>query len=465
MIWAIILAPFLIALWWKILQRWQRGIRMLLVYMPFAGVVTLALYPSVVPLLFKDLFFVIPTFVAALVSKRAVGNAPKVQLSVFLFILALTTLVVIQMFNPNVFNWLVALIGAKVWLMYLPMLFLGFRMIETQADLVSLLRLMVAISWIPCGIGLFQWISSIVFGYEATMALFYGAAAGAATQGFASFDVGGTFFRIPSTFTFVTQYFGFTLAMIPAAYALSKLDPSPRWQVLSNAAFWFTILASFLSGSRSAYLFVPILLIFLYAFDGRISGLLQLLAISPLVLIGALYFGNIDPYVMFDLMVELTTDYSRDIAYKGLADAIQNVPWGLGTGMNTGAARYGLDEPELFEAFENFYAKVVYELGVVGLVIVASLFTAIVARGWRTVRQARSRGVRGCAAALLAFIVMISLNSFKGWILDIDPINVYFWLFVGIMLKLEYLPEPEPIVLRATATGAPIGARTRPAGF
>ncbi|GAG83772.1 unnamed protein product, partial [marine sediment metagenome] len=61
---------------------------------------------------------------------------------------------------------------------------------------------------------------SMTFGYRETMQAFYGPAAAGATQYFTRFYVGALFFRIPSTFSFVVQYFGYTLAMIVPAYSL-----------------------------------------------------------------------------------------------------------------------------------------------------------------------------------------------------------------------------------------------------
>ena len=42
------------------------------------------------------------------------------------------------------------------------------------------------------------------------------------------------------------------------------------------------------------------------------------------------------------------------------------------------------------------------------------------------------------SANCLAFFVTLALNSFKGWLMDLDPINVNFWVFAGL---LEKLPE------------------------
>ena len=439
MILSVVGVAFILALWGIVFRRWQRGIVLLLVYMPFAGAVTLSLYPSPLPVLFKDFFFVIPAYLAFLLSRKRRVSRVSVPRSIVLAMLALAALVFVQSFNPGVANWMVAAIGAKVWLFYLPLPFLAFAMVKSREDLVSLLRLMIAIAWVPCCIGIVQWIASMIFGYQATMTAFYGAAAEGATQDFAAFDVGGTFFRIPSTFTFAAQYFGYALAMIVPAYALMKMDPSIRWRRFAVVTFWLVILASFMSGARAAYLFVPILLGLIYLLEGKFIGVVKIAFMLPAALIAAMYIAGIDPIRMFDMMVELFLNYSDQIARKGLLDALAAAPLGMGTGMNTGAARYAFGDPNSFIAIENYYAKAAYELGIFGLVIVATLFLVLMIHGYGIHRRIQNPGLRSCSAAILAFIVTMALNSFKGWQIDLDPINVYFWVFAGFLLKLGYL--------------------------
>lgn len=427
--------------WVSIFRQWQRGVVMLLGYLPFAGVVTLSLYPSSLPTLFKDFFFVIPAYLAFLPSQERGASQRYIPIAIVLAMVALAALVFIQMFNPDVANWMVAAIGAKVWLFYFPLLFLTFAMVNSREDLIRLLRLMVAIAWIPCCVGIVQWISSMIFGYEATMEAFYGAAAEGATQNFASFDVGGTFFRIPSTFTFVAQYFGYTLAMIVPAYALTKMDPSGKWRRFATVTLYLVILASFMSGARSAYLFVPILLALIYLLEGKFIGVVKTAVMLPLALLAALYIAGIDLILMFNLMLELALDYSDEIARQGLLDVIVTAPWGMGTGMNTGPARYAFDDPNSFIAFENYYAKAVYELGIAGLVIVVALFLILMSHGYRIHRRIQDAGLKSCSAAILAFTITMAFNSFKGWQIDLDPINVYFWVFSGFLFKLEDLDK------------------------
>lgn len=421
-----------------IFKRWQLGIVMLLCYMPFAGVVTLLLYPSPLPILFKDFFFVIPVYLIFFLLLKSEGAQESIPIAVIVAMLALVTIVIAQAFNPDVENWLVAAIGVKIWLFYLPLIFLAYSMLKSRLDLIRLLRLMVGIAWIPCVIGIFQWLASMNFGYQTTMTTFYGDAAEGATQGFVSFDVGGDFFRIPSTFTFVTQYFGYTLAMIVPSYTLMKMDISRNWRRFATATLGLVILASFMSGARAAYLFVPVLLTLIYLLEGEFMGMLKIAIVLPLALLMAMAIAGIDPGMMFDLMLELFLNYGDEIAKQGILDAITAEPLGIGTGMNTGPARYAFDDPDSFIGIENYYAKAAVELGVMGLLIVIVLFLILIKCGYKIYRRLRDPGLRSCSAAILAFIVTMVLNSFKGWQIDLDPINVYFWVFSGFLLKLGY---------------------------
>jgi hypothetical protein len=446
-------------LWAVIFRRWQSGVMLLLAYLPFAGAVTLSQYPSSLPTLFKDFFFVIPAYLAFALTRRGGNSRGRVPNGVLIAMLVLAEMVFIQSFNSDIPNWMVAAIGAKVWLFYLPLLYLAFAMLESAGDLINVLRLMAVLAWIPCCVGILQWIASMTFGYVATMTFFYGEAAQGATQGFASFDVGGEFFRIPSTFTFVTQYFGFTLAMIAIAYALKNVDTSAKWRKFSEATMWLVVVASFMSGARAAYLFVPILLVLIYQLEGKLGGMLKITVMLPVAALVAMAFAGIDPLKMFDMTQELFLNYSDEIAKKGLLDALQSAPFGTGTGMNTGPARYAFDDPETLIGIENYYAKAVVEMGIAGLAAVAGLFIVLMVHGYRIHQRLKDAGLRSCCAAFLGFIIMMVLNSFKGWQIDLDPVNVYFWVFAGFMLKLEYLDQPVQPARGAEENGPGFSAR------
>ncbi|MHB1407222.1 MAG: hypothetical protein ACYCV0_16745, partial [Desulfitobacteriaceae bacterium] len=172
---------------------------------------------------------------------------------------------------------------------------------------------------------------------------------------------------------------------------------------------------------------------------GSLAGGMRMVAMIPILLIAALSISGIEFGKLYNEMSYLVPHYASEAAYALLAHAIIQAPLGMGTGMNTGAARYAFANPNAFMAFENYYAKAVNELGIPGLIIVGLLFISLIVYGYKAHRRIHDKKLRACSAALLAFIITMAINSFKGWQIDLDPINVYFWLFSGILLKLPYL--------------------------
>jgi O-antigen ligase len=162
---------------------------------------------------------------------------------------------------------------------------------------------------------------------------------------------------------------------------------------------------------------------------------------------------------MFGLISSLFSSYATDTAYGGLMQAIENAPLGMGTGTNTGAARYAVSDPSGFVGIENYYAKAAVELGIPGLLVVVGLFVVVIVAGFKAHRSIVPPVYRCCLSALLAFAIVIFLNSFKGWLIDLDPLNVYYWLFAGILLKLSVLEQAQ-LAVEYTEEYSLVEART-----
>jgi hypothetical protein len=141
---------------------------------------------------------------------------------------------------------------------------------------------------------------------------------------------------------------------------------------------------------------------------------------------------------------KLVTDYSKDLVLGHVIEAFRRYPFGMGTGMNTGAARHAYSsESQAFAALpflvETYYAKAIVELGFLGLIAVCAMFAALIMKGFTALRSIKDKALRSCAAALLGFLIVIAVHSGKGWQIDYDPLNIYFWLFVGVLFKLPTL--------------------------
>jgi hypothetical protein len=447
-----------------ILWNWRLGLYGLVAYLPFAGAVATLLYPSKAPLLFKDFLFAVPLYVSFFVrmclGRRWLKGFPGVPC----FLLsALALLVIIQSWNPQVANWEMALIGIKVWLFYVPLIFVGYSYVESQDDLFRLLRLTVALSFVPALFGLLEFVLTQAIGYEPVMAAIYGPAAQSATQGFFHPEIafGVRFGRIPSTFTFVTQYFCYLLVVIAASFALYEADPSKFWRGAALAPLAVLSLAAFLSGEIAAFVFVPMVLMLAWMLCRGARALLPASAALAAVLGIAVVALGIDPTALAGYVWRLATRYSSEIAYGDLATALSLAPFGAGTGTDTGPARFAV--ATIMVGVENYYAKTLYELGIGGLLIVWGLVAAFCVSGLRVRRQVKGRALFSVASALTALLVALLVYLFKGPLLDIDPLNVLYWLFAGMLLKLPHL-EQSPIPLDSTTDmlTAATGTASRP---
>jgi hypothetical protein len=129
--------------------------------------------------------------------------------------------------------------------------------------------------------------------------------------------------------------------------------------------------------------------------------------------------------------------------YENLINAFVEYPLGVGTGMNTGAARHAFEQgqagPNRLLFLENYYAKAMVELGFIGLPATIAVFATIVAAGLRIRAGLSDPGLKGVAAAVTAFFITIAIHSTKGWQVDYDPVNVYMWIYAGMLFKLPFL--------------------------
>lgn len=453
----------LVVFWLAILVRWRLGFIGLLVFLPFAGVVSLKFQSVKAVLLLKDVVFVLPAYLSFFLfhpRERRLATIPKPVLWAMGF---LALLVILQTMNPEIEHWMVAAIGLKVWLFYMPLIFLAAAYINSREDLARLLRILVILSIIPCAVGLLQWFGAMTFGYRETMESFYGEAARGATQNFGYHVYGGNLYRIPSTFTFVSQYFGFTMGMAVFGYCLMRTDPSPGWRRFGLVMLGVYVAASALSGARGALVFIPLLMVVTAFLDQRLSGILGIAIAVPVIVLTALNLGGLDPQILFGATKILVTNYSEEIVYENIINAFLQHPLGIGTGMNTGAARHAFDTAaqasKQLSFLENYYAKAMVELGFIGLPAALAVFVAIIVKGLGVLRMLKDKGLRGAAAALVAFFIVIMIHSGKGWQVDYDPINVYLWVFAGVLFKLTAL-DGMPAIQTAAAKRRALPQRT-----
>jgi len=431
------------------LVNWRVSYLILLAYLPYSGVAAIILYPNTGnAALLKDVALVLPAyfgFIAYLVRTKRPLNPTGVSTW---FLVPLAAIVLAQAFNPSLPNMLVPLVGIRVWLLYMPLVYLTAHFVWfEERGLETILRVLVISSLPAAVLGLLQALLLDV-GLDKLAYAPYGQAAVAVTQGFAAFEIGtGTVRRAVSTLPYTGEYFQFTLCAIAASYALWRL-PRPHHQPSRFAlvTLCVSIVAACTSGLREAFFVVPALLVIAALFEGlrfnRFAG-------QGVLVVGALAaatasFG-VSAAALLDNLAGVAATEAQFLLIDGLGRGLPFAIIGLGTGADTNATRYVLDGQLVVNTFgnvwfEDWYLKTLVELGIVGLMAVAVLIIGVV----RLARLALGGGalnsgpgndrIRSVAAPLAAFLLLVLLLNIKGAAVDLDPINVEFWVVLGMLL-------------------------------
>jgi hypothetical protein len=429
---------------------WRRSIYCLLVYLPFSGVASVLLYPRVVPaVLAKDFLFIIPAYVGYVVKLISARRSLSYYGPSGWLLGSFAVLVLGQAFNPSLPNRIVGAIGAKVWLFYIPMGFLGYQLIEDRRELHRLLRTMSVAAIVPALIGVCEAVL-VYTGHDALVYRAYGQAAAITTQNFAQFNFvgGGTLRRIPSTFSFAGQYFSFTAIMVAVTYAWWRGALIRTRAALFGFALWtMLVLAAFLSGARGAFISIPLLMLLIILLERRGRALPIRWVIAPIALLicsAVVLRANVTAVIGHTVEV-LGTEF-QDVFLEGFRTAISLTLVGLGSGIDTNGARYAFPEAAQFNFvggtwYESWYVKALLELGLPGLVLLVGSLATITIGALRRHLRTQDSGFRAVSASLLAVIIWNIGYGIKGGLIDIDPMNVYFWLFVGLIAKISALDE------------------------
>ncbi len=442
--------------------EWRRAVYGLLAYLPFSGVPILASYPrTTIAVLLKDFLFVLPAYLGFAV--WAVANRQRILFNRALAVLLglLSALVLAQALNPSLPSRLVGLVGAKVWLFYLPLWVLGYHLVRKRRDLDRLLAVMSIAAVVPVLLGLTEAVL-IYSGHPAQVYRWYGVAASAATQDFAelAFEGGGALRRVPSTFSFVSQYYAFVMAMLAVTYAWWKgVLAGTRWSVAGAGLWALVLLAGLASGARGALLSIPLVVVLLLVLERR-GGRLPFgrLATLVLVLVTTIALVGLDPRRLSTGLARLGLGNFHDVFLKGFREALRLTVGGLGTGIDTNAGRYVAAGSGRLNAvqgvwYESWFVKAVLELGVAGLLLVTLIVGTLALGTLRERRLVTDHRLRAIWASLAVVLLWNIVYSLKGQYIDMDPTNVYFWLFAGVLARVPALARQAPVE-REEASGA-----------
>ena len=428
-----------------------------IIYLPFSGTVTYALGGTSILQLAKDAFF-FPALIGVIIFCQKYKQPLIIPQAIKVPLLALFTFLMAVLLIVNGSQHLSAvgekpiflgLLGLKALLGYLLLITCIYYLIRTKEDLYFLLRMQVVLIIICCALGFLQYLM-----------LKTGRCVGTQGAGEALFRaslesrclVGGSLLyspehgqiRLPGTFVAPWQWGWFLISSVFFTFGTAFSDRSWFWRVAGLIAMAMVAMMAVLSGQRIALALVPVSTLILLVLTGQIVNLKRFLPIGIGLFLIASFLIARDPAVVNERIEsfrgrwEASPPQAFIMTQLRWAMAQQQGILGRGLGRATNAARiFGKTQ-----LVETYHSKVLYEIGPIGLFMLLLLFTVLLIATFRAYWSIKEPDLRGYGASMWVFVLFISYFPYY-YPLDVDPVNVYYWLAAGIALKLPELDRQE----------------------
>jgi hypothetical protein len=402
----------------------------------FGGIVSVNLGSGAISILFRDIFIILPLYIHIIISKKYLILIEKIPPDIFMSLLFLVFVTLMSEFNSENTSAIGAIIGTKVWLYYMPIIVLGIIVGSRQELMTRLFRVIIWLGLIVCAIGLFQSLMVRIVGYQTVIGWFYGSHGKQVTQNFQMFSDAGGIYRIPGTFSFSAQYSGFLTTFLTVAVIVMNSDRNRIVKIIAQGSVILAAICSLLSGSRSQIIIVPIIFAAyaLFGLLGRVALLILPVGIALGVMV--LQFAGTDIVELFTVGQDLAANYGSNFIIDQIESGLDAGFLGNGIGTATNAARYfvrSFDDNGYF-GLESYFGKSAFEMGYLGFMAISIMFIIVVSRCFLILIRNIPKDKKVVMAPLAIYLIHCFVFSFKGTVLDTDPGNIMFWLFLGIMI-------------------------------
>ena len=447
-----------------ILNDWRKGLYLFLAWLLFEDFARKYLGNNMAIYFAKDflLLVIYISFIAAYRRKEVTGFRPPFLTPLLLFI----WFGVIQIFNPSSTHIMFGLLGFKVYFYYVPLLFIGYALINSEAELRRFFFTNLALSAIISGLGIAQAILGHTFLNPTSLA---DEIRDLSTLYRSSPISGLTFYRPNSVFVSTGRFGNFMLVtwLIVFGFAGYLLLRHKRGRSFVFCVLGLTAAALVLASSRGVVMWgggsalvgalafvwgapwrqrevVRVLRTLQRAFAGVVLAMALLLFLFPEALLSrvAFYTETLSPTSSASELQHRTWDYPM-ANFLG-AFGFERWPYGYGIGTSSLGVQY---VAKFFHArqpvlgVESGFGTLVVEMGIMGLLLWLVMSFAVVLSAWRVVKDLRGSPwfpiafvIFWYAGLLLLPMTYAGLSPYQDYVL-----NAYLWLLLGILFRLPTL--------------------------
>jgi hypothetical protein len=446
-----------------ILNDWRKGLYLFLIWLLFEDFARKYLGNNMAIYFAKDflLLVVYISFLAAYRRKEVTGFRPPFLFSLLLFV----WFGVAQIFNPGSTHIVYGLLGFKLFFYYVPLMFVGYALINSEIELRRFFFLSLALAAIITSLGIAQAIlghtflnpSNLAFEIRELSTLYRTSSSGIA------------FYRPNSVFVSAGRFADFLLVswLMIFGFAGYLLLRHKRGRTFIFCTLSLTAVAIALCSSRGIVLWsigsaligglafvwgapwrqrevVQVLRTVQRAAMGVALGITLLLFLFPEALLSrvAFYTETLSPTSSASQLQNRTWDYP----VRNFLGAFGSERWPYGYGIGTSSL--GIQYvAKFFDAkpspviVESGFGTLVVEMGIGGLLLWLVMSFAIVFSAWRVVKQLRGSPwfpiafmIFWYAGLLLIPITYAGMATYEDFVM-----NAYLWLLLGILFRLPTL--------------------------
>ena len=458
-----------------ILNDWRRGLYLLLGWILFEDLFRKYLGNNMAVFFAKDALAIV-LYISYFTARRerlAKGFKPPFLIALLIFI----WFGVIQMFNPASTSIFYGLLGMKVYFLYIPLMFIGYSLIESEADLRRFFTFNAVMILIVTCLGIAQ---SILGPKFLNPAVLQDDIRELGSLYRISPISGLSAYRPTSVFVSAGRFSNFLIVcwVVALGFAGYLLLRSRRGRNLAFICVGIIAVGSLMSASRGVFMWnagnaIVVMAAFLWGApwrQGEARRILRILQRSLLVvglaLIAmmtffpdkvasrlAIYNETLSP----DSPTSELVHRARDYPLKNFMMTFEHEHWASGYGIGTASlgVQYVvriMHAAPMRIGVENGYGQLIVELGVAGLVLWIFLSIAIAVSAWKVVRRLRGTPwfPLGFVIFWYAFTLLIPMSYIAFVNYQDYVLNAYLWILLGILFRLPQLAQ-ETIQLEAAA--------------
>jgi hypothetical protein len=449
-----------------ILNDWRRGVYLLLGWVLFEDLFRKYLGNNMAVFFAKDILAIV-LYLSFFAAKRE-HLVKKFKPPFLIPLLIFVWFGVIQMFNPGSTSIFYGILGMKVYFLYIPLLFVGYSLIESDFELRRFFSFNMILFLIVAALGIAQSIlgpkflnPTVIQEDIRDLSTLYRTAP---ISGLMAYRPNGVFVSSGRFENFLN--IAWVLALGFAGYLLLR---SRRGRTLAFVALGVIGVASIMSTSRGVVMWnagstLVIVAAFLWGAPWRqgevrrifraIQRIALFVGLAIVIMVSifpdqlasryAIYSETLSP----DSPTNELGHRVRDYPLKNFLMAFDydRWPYGYGIGTCTLGVQYVvriMRATPVGIGVESGYGQLILELGILGLILWIFLSIAISVSGWKIVN--RLRGTPWFPLAFVIFWYAFLLLGPKAYVSFINYqdylMNSYLWILLGILFRLPQLAQ------------------------